>query len=149
MDQSLIYLIMGLGGLFMALVPFAVFMGAATQFGFTDPASSYLLVFMYVIVVCFAYLGSLGGFTLIQSHSCGSVKNMKQIAGNAGISTLIITLALTLAAFVPGLRGIITKLFPPTLDPKVAEAIGYAYFLFWGGLYGLSAGGYMAAYCGA
>lgn len=150
MDQSLIYLIMGLGGMFLALIPFAVFMGLATQLGLNDPASSpYLLVMLYVIVICFSYLGSLGGFTLIQSNSCGSVKNMKQIAGNAGISTLIVTIALTVAAFVPGLRSIITSLFPPTLDQKATDAIGYAYFLFWGGLYGLSAGGYMAAFCGA
>ena len=149
MDQSLIYLIMGLGGMFLAMIPFAVFMGLATQFGIDDPASPYLLVAMYAIVICIAYLSSLGGFSLIQSQSCGKVKNMKQIAGNAGISTLIITIALTIAAFVPALRNVISGLFPPTIDRKVAEAIGYAYFLFWGGLYGISAGGYMAAYCGA
>ena len=148
MDQSLIYLMMGLGGLFLAGIPFGVFMGLATQFGLDDPASPYLLVFMYIIVICFSYLASLGGFSLIQSHTCGKVKNMKQIAGNARISTLIIVIALTIAAFIPGLRSIISGLFPPTIDRKVAEAIGYSYYLLWGALYGISTGGYMAAYCG-
>jgi hypothetical protein len=134
--------------IFLAMIPFGVFMGVATQFGIESANSTYLLVFLYIITICFSYLGSLGGFALIQSNNCGKVKNMKQIAGNAGMSTLIITVFLTIAVFIPGLRGVVSSLFSPTIDQKVAEAVGYAYYLFWGGLYGFSTGAYMAAMCG-
>lgn len=148
MDQSLIYLLMCLMGIFLAMIPFGVFMGIASQFGIENPSSPYLLVFLYVVVICFTYLGSFGGFSLVQANNCGKVKNLKQIAGNAGLSTLVVTIALTIAVFIPGLRSVITGLFSPTIDTKISEAIGYAYYLLWGGLYGFAMGGHMAAVCG-
>ena len=68
--------------------------------------------------------------------------------GNAGITTAIIVLVLSLAVFIPGLRSIVVDLFPPSSDPHVAAAVGYSYFLFWAALYGFSTGGFMAANCG-
>jgi hypothetical protein len=149
MDQSLIYLIMGLGGLFLAVIPFGIFMGLATQFGIEDMGSPQLMVALFVSTIIVTYLSALGSFAGIQAQSCGKVKNMKQIAGNAGITTLIVVLSVVLAVFVPGLRNIVVKLFPPSVDSRIAEAMGYAYYMFWGGLYGFATGGYMAAVCGA
>jgi len=149
MDKSLIYLLMGLGGLLMSMIPFGVFMGLATQFGINNPNSPYLLTMLFVLTICIGYLSSLGAFAAIQAQSCGKVKNMKQIAGNAGLSTTIIMISLLLAVFIPGLKYIVTKLFHPVIEANVAEAMGYAYYIFWGTLYGFAAGGFMAANCGA
>lgn len=149
MDKSLIYLIVGLAGLIFCAVPFGVFMGIATQFNITDANSPYLLIMLYTITIALAYGISFGSFALIQNHSCGSVKNIKQIAGNAGISALIVVLMLTLVVCIPGLKSIVQELFPPSLDGNIKTALAYGYFLFWGALYGFSTGGFMAANCGA
>lgn len=85
---------------------------------------------------------------VIQHNSCGKVKNMKQIAGNAGLATVIIILILAFAVYIPGLKGIVTGLFSPTMDPLIAISVGYAYFLFWGSVYGIVVGGYLSANCG-
>lgn len=149
MEQSLIFLIMGLAGLFLAGVPFGVYMGLATTMGITDINSSSLLLIMYVIVICATFLGSFGGYAMVQNHNCGKVKNIKQIAGNAALTTVIVTLVLSLSVFIPGLKHIVTNLLSPSIEPRIKEAIGYSYYLFWGGLYGFASGGYMSAVCGA
>ncbi len=84
----------------------------------------------------------------IQSNNCGKIKNMKQLAGNAGLTTIIVVLTLTLAVFVPWIRTIVLEILPPSTDTHFTTALGYAYFLFWGALYGYSTGGFMAANCG-
>ena len=146
MDKSLIYLIVGLAGLLFSVIPFGVFMGLATQFELSI-GSPYLLVMLYTIVILFAFLSALGSFATIQHQSCGTIKNMKQIAGNSGIATVIIVLVLSVAVLIPGLRNIVIDLFPPSMDPHISTAIGYSYFLFWGALYGFASGGFMAANC--
>jgi hypothetical protein len=149
MDQSLIYLMMGLAGLLLSGIPFGVYMGLATTFGIQDVNSASLLLMLYVITICVTYLSSLGGFALIQKQSCGSVKNIKQLAGNAGIATLIVVLSLSIAVFIPGLKNMILSLFSPEIEPRVSEAVGYSYFLFWGALYGFASGGFMSSVCGS
>lgn len=148
MDQSLVYLLMVLGGILMAALPFGVYMGGSTVLGITDPASSQLLLLLFVGTICASYLISLGAMAVIQHNSCGKVKNMKQIAGNAGLSTVLMVLILLVAVYIPGLKGIVTGLFPPTMDPLVGQATSYSYFLFWGAVYGLVIGGYLSANCG-
>jgi hypothetical protein len=147
MDASLIYLIMGLAGLFLSGIPFGVYMGLATTLGITDVHSPSLLVALYLIVITVSFVSSLGGFALIQNHNCGGVKNIKQIASNAGFATLVVTLALSIAVFIPYLKGIVLSLVSPQIEPRVGEALGYSYFLFWGALYGFASGGYMSAVC--
>ena len=132
----------------MSALPFGVYMGGSTVLGITDPASSQLLLLLFVGKICASYLISLSAMAVIQHNSCGKVKNMKQIAGNAGLSTVLMVLILALAAYVPGLKGIVTGLFSPTMDPLVGQATSYAYFLFWGAVYGLVIGGYLSANCG-
>jgi hypothetical protein len=147
-DNSLIYLIMGLASLICAAIPFSVYMGLSTLFNITDMNSSQLLIILYVITICIVYLSSFGSFMAIQSNNCGKVKNVKQIAGNAGLTTVIVALTLTLAVFVPWFRTIVIDIFPPMTDSHFTTALGYSYFLFWGALYGFSTGGFMAANCG-
>jgi len=137
-----------LGGVVMAAVPFGVYMGASTIFGIQDPASSQLLVMLFVSTICISYGIALGGLSVIQSNSCGKIKNMRQIAGNAALSTFIVTFTLLLVVCIPGIRGIVTGLFSPTIDQLVAQAVGYSYFLFWAAVYGLVTGGYLSANCG-
>lgn len=149
MDQSLIYLIMGLAGLFLSGIPFGVYMGLATTLGITDAKSPYLLVILYVIAIVFTAAASAGGFAVIQHQSCGSVKNFKQLAGNAGVATLIVALSLSIAVFIPGLKGVVSQLLSPTIEPRIAEAVVYSYFMFWGALYGFASGGFMSAVCGS
>jgi len=148
MDQSLLYMIMVLGGIFMGAIPFGVYMGSATLFGISDSTSPQLLVMLFISVLVISYITGLASLGVIQQNSCGKIKNMKQIAGNAGLSTLIISLVLALAIYFPGLRGLVTGLFSPTIDPLIVQAIGYSYFLFWGGMYGLVTGGYLSSNCG-
>lgn len=148
MDQSLLYLVMILGGILMAAVPFGVFMGGTALFGISDPASSQLLVILFISVLVISYLTGLAALSVVQANSCGKIKSMKQIAGDAGLSTLIISFVLALAIFFPSLRSLVTGLFSPAIDPVVVQAIGYSYFLFWGALYGLVTGGYLSANCG-
>lgn len=148
MDQSLIYLIMMLGGILMAALPFGVYMGASTLFGIDDPASSQLLVILFVATIVISFAVGVGSLSTIQRNSCGKIKNMSQIIGNAVLSTFIVILALVLAICIPGLRGIVTGLFSPSIDPLVSEAIGYSFFLFWGAMYGFVTGGYLSANCG-
>jgi hypothetical protein len=148
MDQSLIYLLMILSGILMAAVPFGVYMGGSTVFGVHDPASPQLLLLLFISTLCLSYLIGMGSMTVIQHNSCGKVKNMKQIAGNAGLATVIVALVLAIAVYVPGLKGIVTGLFSPTMDPLIAQSVGYAYFLFWGATYGIVIGGYLSANCG-
>lgn len=147
-DQSLIYLIMGLAGLILSGIPFGIYMGVATTMGITDSSSSSLLLMLYVTVIVVTFLSSLGSYALIQNQNCGKIKNYKQIASNAGITTLIVTLALSVAVFIPFLKNIVGSLVSPDIDPTVKEALGYSYFVFWGGLYGFASGGYMSAVCG-
>lgn len=137
-----------LGGILMAALPFGVYMGVSTLFGITDPASSSLTVALFVATIIISFIVGIGSLTTIQSNSCGKVKNMQQIIGNAVLSTFITILALVLAVCIPGLRGIVTGLFSPAIDPLVSEAIGYSFFLFWGAMYGLVTGGYMSSNCG-
>lgn len=140
---------MGLAALICMTIPFAVYMGLSTIFQITDMNSVQLLLTLYVLTSCIVYLSAFGSFMAIQSHNCGKIKNIKQLAGNAGLTTIIVILMLTLAYCIPWLRNIVTGIFPPSNNTNFITALGYAYFLFWGALYGFSTGGFMAANCGA
>lgn len=133
----------------MAAIPFGVYMGAATIFGITDSKSSSLLIMLYFSVIVISYTIGLGSLTIIQNNSCGKITNMKQIAGNAGFASLIITLILCLSTFIPFLRNIVVNLFPPSIDPLIGQALGYAYYLFWGAVYGFVVTGHLVSNCSA
>ena len=140
---------MGLAGLVCTTIPFAVYMGLSTVFKITDMNSAQLLLMLYVLTTCIVYLSSFGSFMAVQSNNCGKIKNVKQIAGNAAVTTIIVILMLSLPVCVPWLKDIVTGIFPPSNDTHFTTALGFSYFLFWGALYGYSTGGFMAANCGA
>ena len=102
-------------GFLMTVLPFGIFMGLATLFGLPANDSRIMLTY-FLLAIVIAYGTALGAYALIQRSSCGSVKNMKQIASNAGVSLAIQGFTLALVSFIPSLRGIVTNLFSPYRD---------------------------------
>ena len=131
---------------FMTGLPFAIFMGLGATLG-ADPSDPRLLATLFLASSALIYLISLGAFTLVQKYNCGAIKNMQQVASNAGLATAFQAGSLGLAWLFPGLRGIVTGLFPPDLDRPVSEALGYGYFGFWGALFGIAIGGTLSGMC--
>jgi len=144
----LVYVMMIVIGFLMAVLPFGIFMGLSTLLG-TAANDSRLMLTYFLLAVTLAYGTALGAYALIQRSSCGSVKNMKQIASNAGVSLAIQGLTLALVTFIPSLRGIVTNLFPPDIDPSISQSIGYSYYGFWAALFGTAVGGTLSGVCAA
>lgn len=130
----------------MAVLPFAVFLGLGSLFDIASTDIRLLTVFFLGTLVI-SYLISLGTFTLIQRQNCGSIKNMKQVASNAGIAAGIQAGVLALCYFIPGLRGLITNLFPLDLDSRIQDSLGYGYYTFWAALFGTAVGGTLSGVC--
>jgi len=146
MDNTILYVMMICVALFNAIIPFAVFLGLGTIIGAETADSRLVATAILAILVC-TFLFSLGAFALIQHNSCGSVKNMKQVANNAGLALGIQAVLTFLVWLIPGLRGIVSGLLPPDIDPKILEAMGYSYFAFFGSLFGVSIGGTLSGIC--
>lgn len=146
MDNTVLYAIMLAAAIFMTALPFLVFMGLATMIGATADDGR-LLITMFLASAAIMYLICLGAFTLVQKYNCGSVKNMQQVASNAGLATGIQVGSLALAWLIPGLRGIVSNLFPPDIEANISTSLGYAYFGFWGALFGTAIGGTLSGMC--
>jgi hypothetical protein len=146
MDSSILYALMVAIGIFLAILPFGVFIGL-TQLLSANADDGRLLVVLFLAAAVIMFGTSLGSFALIQKNNCGSVKNMTQVATNAGIATAIQTFVLFLAWLITPLRNIIMNLFPTELDASVRNALGYSYYGFWGGLFGIAIGGTFSAVC--
>lgn len=146
MDATLVYVIMIALGLLMAVLPFGVLMGLSTLLGRGSGDSSLLLTYFLAAIVI-GYFAAFGAFALIQRSNCGSVKNLKQVATNAGLSTAVQVGTLGLTWFFPSLRGLVTGLFPPDSDPIMLDSIGYSYFAFWASLFGTAIGGTLSGIC--
>jgi hypothetical protein len=146
MDNTLLYVIMIGVSMLMAVLPFGVFLGLGTLL---DVASSdiRLLTVYFLSALVVSYLISLGTFALIQRQNCGSVKNMKQVASNAGIALGIQAGALALCFLFPGLRSLVTNLFPLDLDIRIQDSLGYGYYSFWAALFGTAVGGTLSGVC--
>ena len=144
--MTMVYVMMVSVGLFMAILPFGIFMGLGTAIGATasDPR---LLVVFFLAALVITYLLSLGAFSIIQASSCGKVKNMKQVAINASIALAIQAGTLLIAWFFPSLRGVVSGLFPSDLDPAIRESVAYSYFSFWAALFGTAIGGTLSGVC--
>ena len=146
MDNTLLYVIMIGVAMLMTVLPFAVFLGLGSLFDIASTDIRLLTIFFLGALVI-SYLVSLGTFTLIQRQNCGSIKNMKQVASNAGIAMGIQAAALGLCYLFPGLRGLITNLFPLDLDPRIQDSLGYGYYTFWAALFGTAIGGTLSGVC--
>jgi hypothetical protein len=130
----------------MAMLPFAVFIGLGMLIDV--PSSDIRLLSIYMLAALIvSYLVAFGTFTLLQHQNCNGIKNMKQIASNAAIATAFQAVILPLCYFIPGLREIITNLFPLDLDPKFQDSLGYGYFSFWAALFGTAIGGTLSGVC--
>jgi hypothetical protein len=147
MDSTILYAMMIAMAMLMAMLPFGVFMGLGSIIGATasDPR---LLVTFILLALVVSYLTSFGSFVLIQRASCGKIKNWKQIANNAGLALGIQAVFLLLAWLIPGLRGVVSNLMPPDLDPNILDSVGYSYFTFWASLFGTAIGGTLSGICG-
>jgi hypothetical protein len=146
MDQTLLYCVMIGIAMLMGILPFGVFMGMGSALGVASSDSRLLVVFMLSTLVL-SYVLSLGAFYLIQSSNCKSVKSMKQISANATLAMWIQSFMLFLVWFFPSLRGVVSGLLPPTLDPAILDSIGYGYYTFWASLFGTAIGGTLSAVC--
>jgi len=146
MNQSVLYTMMVVLALIMAVLPFGVFMGLGTVIGV--PSTDTRLLVVYVLgALVISYLLSLAAFSVIQKTSCGEVKNMKQVAINSSISLAIQGVTLALVVFLPSLRGIVSGLLPPDLDPAILESLAYSYYSFWAALFGTAIGGTLSGVC--
>lgn len=146
MDNTLLYVIMIVVSMLMALLPFGVFLGIGTLIG-VDSSDTRLLTVFFLAALVISYLTSLGTFTLIQRQNCGGIKNMKQVASNAGIAAAIQAGVLALCFFIPGLRSLVTNLFPLDLDIRIQDSLGYGYYTFWAALFGTALGGTLSGVC--
>jgi hypothetical protein len=147
MDNTIIYVMMIINALFLALLPFAFFMGLGSFIGV--PSSDPKIFVAYILAaLVFSYLIALGSFAIVQKSNCGSVKNMKQISSNAAIVLGIQAGTLLVVKFVPFFRNIVTGLFPPDMDQNVSDAVGYSYFSLWAALFGTAIGGTLSGVCG-
>jgi len=145
MDMTMVYVMMICVGLFMAILPFGIFMGLAQtlQVPVTDPR---MLVTYILAAMILSYLLSLGSFALIQNQNCNKV-NIKQAASNAGISFGIQSVVLFLVWLFPFLRNIVGDLFPPDTDLAIKDSLGYSYFSCWAALFGVAIGGTLSGVC--
>jgi len=146
MDSTILYAMMIAMAMLMAMLPFGIFMGLGSMLG-TNASDPRLLVTFILLALIVSYLTSFGSFVLIQRANCGKIKNMKQIANNAGLALGIQGLFLFLAWLIPGLRGIVSNLMPPDLDPNILDSVGYSYFSFWASLFGTAIGGTLSGIC--
>jgi hypothetical protein len=146
MNNSILIAVMVTVGFFMAMIPIIVFIGLRILI--KAETGDLRLLSIYLIGSLMVMFGlSIGAFAFIQRYNCGSVKNMKQVASNAGISMAIHAVFMGLSWCVPWLRGIIVKLFPTTINPVVVNSIAYSYYSFWGALFGIAVGGSLSAIC--
>jgi hypothetical protein len=146
MDNTLVYVMMIVIGFLMAVWPFAIFMGLTTLLGLPTDDTRILVTFILLVCVL-AYGTALGAFALIQRNSCGEVKNMRQVASNAAMSLAIQAISVVTVTFIPGLRRIVTNLFPPDMSPAISNAIGYSYYGFWASVFGTAIGGTLSGVC--
>jgi hypothetical protein len=147
MDSTILYAMMIALAMLMAMLPFGIFMGLGSMVGASadDPR---LLVTFFLLALVVSYLTSFGSFALIQSNNCSKIQNWKQIANNAGMALGFQAVFLFLAWLIPSLRGIVSNLMPPDLDPAILDSVGYAYFSFWASLFGTAIGGSLSGICG-
>lgn len=146
MDSTILYAMMIAMAILMAILPFGIFMGLGSILG-TNASDPRLLVTFILLALVVSYLTSFGSFILVQRANCGKIKNLKQIATNAGLALGIQALFLILAWLIPGLRGIVSNLMPPDLDPNILDSVGYSYFSFWASLFGTAVGGTLSGIC--
>jgi len=109
-------------------------------------------IFLFVVLPIFSFGSSMLMNWFLQYMYCGSV-SASGISIAASMSPLFTFLMMGLAYFLSFLRSPIASLFPelPQDNPEEAlftrEVWGYAFYLFWAGVYGQTIGSGMIAAC--
>jgi len=132
--------------LLLFVIPLLVFMGLGSALG-TKPDDLRVLLAFFMFAGIVAFLASLGVFALMQKEDCGKVQSMTKAANNAGLALLIQVGVLVLVWLVKPLRGIVTNLLPPDIDPNISDAIGYGYFGGFGAAFSTLIGASFSGMC--
>ena len=146
MDNTILYVMMIVNALIMAILPFGFFLGLSSLLQ-VNSSDSRLFVTYILAALVFSYLTALGAFALVQRFSCGSVKNMKQVASNAALALGIQAGTLIVIYFLPFLRNIVSGLLPPDLDSNILDSVAYSYYSMWAALFGTAIGGTLSSVC--
>jgi hypothetical protein len=113
--------------LLMFTIPFLVFMGLGSALG-AQPDEIRVLISYFLFAGIVVFLASLGVFVLMQKEDCGKVQSIQKAANNSGLALLIQVVTLVLVWLVAPLRGVVTNLLPPDIDPNISASLGYGYF---------------------
>lgn len=141
----MVYVMMICVGLLLAILPFGVFMGLSQALQIASSDTRLIVVYILAALIL-SYLTSFGAFALIQNQNCKKI-NLKQAASNAGIALGFQSVLLALVYFVPFFSQIVTNLFPPETDLAIKTSLGYSYYSFWAGLFGVAIGGTLSGVC--
>ena len=132
--------------LMMGTIPLLVFMGLGSALG-TQSSEMRVLVAFFLFAGIVVFLASLGAFVLMQKEDCGKVQSVAKAANNAGLAMLIQVATLVLVWLITPLRGIVTNLLPPDLDPNISDALGYGYFGAFAGAFSTLVGASFSGMC--
>jgi len=132
--------------LMMGMIPLLVFMGLGSALG-AQSSETRVLVAFFLFAGIVVFLTSLGAFVLIQKEDCGKVQSVAKAANNAGLAMIIQISTLVLVWLVTPLRGIVTNLLPPDLDPNISDALGYGYFGAFAGAFSTLIGASFSGMC--
>ena len=146
MDTTVLTTLMLAVGMLMFIFPFFVYMTLGPLLGAVD-GDPRLLGTLLVGGAVLIYAISVGTFALVQRYSCGKIQSMKRVADNAGTSTLVYSILMLIATFIPWFRRVVTNILPPEVDSNVAQSLGYGYYSFWGAMFGTAVGGTLSGIC--
>lgn len=105
-----------------------------------------LLLFVFLPVLAFA--SSLGLSVLTQYLSCGKI-NFPQVSLASSLSPAITFGISLLTYFISPLRWPIEAILPALTETDMKNALSYAFFLFWAGIYSQTIAGGLVQGCGA
>lgn len=147
MNTGLLVGLMLTCGFILGFIPLICFMIANIVLGIQGISASFLLITLLIVVVLTFGLTA-AAFTYLQYNSCKKVKNVKQIFANAGIAAGL-QLVTLLFVYFTGLISVPINMLPLWLSTQfgVKEGIGYGYYSFFAGMFGMVIGGTLSAIC--
>ena len=119
---------------------------------FPNAVQTMLWLFLFIIIPVFSFLTSMFLNWFLQYMYCGAV-SITAISLAASVSPMFVASLSLISYFVSFLRTPITQLITelPQESPEDAkfarELWGYAFYIFWAGLYGQTIGSGMIAAC--
>jgi hypothetical protein len=152
MNNGLILLFIGMTALFMGAVPYAYFQVVSLTMGLPIATSVAAKLGLLGLCAVIMYAASLGACAMTQRSNCGSIKDIKAVAADAGIAMAIQVGLLLIGLFIPGLNHIISGYFCDPASPGTPGAlwntsVDAGYWSAWGAAYGIAVGATMAGSC--